>query len=118
MDNAKVTRVPHNVSPQSALKTVVHSQDSLIGHNLPDHVYHAVVFTGGSLVLETNLDKLEGYDDERFGCTSGGTSKDGESLRLLSYAEGLTVDFAPFVVGGEFRSSAEILSYGPCICIY
>ena len=100
-DATKVTSVPENMTPHGTLKTLVHGQDTLILDRLDDTVGHAIVFAGGRLVLQANLDELEGNDDEGFGGTGSSTGKNGERLVHLAYAKHLAVNLAPFVVGGE-----------------
>lgn len=106
VDDTKVTGVPGNVSPHGALESVVHGQNSLLGDNLAHDIDHARVLAGGGLVLQANLDELEGDDNERLGRSSSGTSQNRQGLGLLSHAEGVAVDFPPLVVGGKFRCSA------------
>lgn len=89
------------MTPHGALKTLVHGQDTLILDGLGDTVDHAIVSASRSLVLQADLDELEGDDDEGFSGTGSSTSKNGERLVHLVYAEHLTVNLAPFVVGGE-----------------
>lgn len=102
LENAtKVTGVPEDVAPHGALQTLVHGQDTLVLDSLDDAVDHAVVLAGGGLVLEANLDELEGDDDKGLGGTGRGTGEDGEGLVHLADTKHLAVDLAPFVVGGE-----------------
>lgn len=102
---AKVTSVPEDVAPESALKTLVEGKGALILDSLDDTVNHTVVLSSRGLVLETNLDELEGNDDERLGGTSGSTSEDGERLVHLADTESVAVELSPLVVGGELGSS-------------
>lgn len=67
---AEVTGVPENVAPHGALETLVQSKRALVLDGLDNTVNHAVVLSSGGLVLETNLDELEGNDDEGLGGTS------------------------------------------------
>jgi hypothetical protein len=57
------------------------------------------------LILQTNLDQLEGNDDERLGGTSGSAGEDGETLGHLGDAEEITVELAPLVVCGKLGCS-------------
>ncbi|KAI6753196.1 hypothetical protein HG531_005365 [Fusarium graminearum] len=102
---AEVTGVPEDVAPQGALETLVEGERTLILDCLDDTVDHAVVLSSRGLVLQTNLDELEGDDDERLGGTSSGTGEDGERLVHLVHTKHLSVDLAPFIVGGELGSS-------------
>lgn len=102
---AEVTSVPEDVAPHGTLKALVESERTLVLDCLENTVDHAVVLSGGGLVLETNLDELEGNDDERLSGTSGSTSQDGERLVHLVHAKHLTVDLAPFIVGSELGST-------------
>lgn len=100
-DAAKVTGVPGNVPPKGGLETVVHGEETLVLDGLADNIHHSVVLAGGGLVLESDLDKLKRHDDEGFGGTGAGTSKDGEGLGHLVHGEEVAVDLSPLVVGGE-----------------
>lgn len=102
---AKVTSVPEDVAPESALKSLVKSKGTLVPDSLDDTVDHAIVLSSRGLVLETNLDKLEGDDNEGLGGTSGSTGEDGETLVHLADAESVTVELAPFVIGSELGGS-------------
>lgn len=98
---AEVAGVPENVTPHGALETVVHGQNTLSLDGLTDNIKHAVVLSGGSLILETDLDELEGYDDERLGSTGASTGQNRQGLVHLVDAEHLAVDLSPLVVGGK-----------------
>lgn len=100
-DAAKVAGVPEDVAPEGGLEAVVHGEDALVADRLQDDVDHAVVPAGRGLVLEADLDELEGDDDEGLGGAGGGAGEDGEGLGHLGLAEELTVELAPLVVGGE-----------------
>lgn len=101
-DAAKVTGVPENMPPQGTLQSLIHGQDALVPDRLDNAVNHAIVLAGGSLVLEPNLDKLKGHDDERLGSAGGGTGQNGQRLVHLVHAKHVAVEFAPFVIGSEF----------------
>ena len=100
-DAAEVTGVPEDVAPQGRLKTVVHGQDTLVTDGLGDDIDHAVVLAGRGLVLEADLDELEGDDDESLSGTGRSTGKDGQRLVHLGLSEEVPVELAPLVVGGE-----------------
>lgn len=100
-DAAKVTGVPKDVAPEGRLETVVHGEETLVAHRLDDDINHAVVLAGRGLVLETDLDELEGDDDEGLGGTGGGTGEDGKTLGHLLLTKEVAVELAPLVVGGE-----------------
>lgn len=102
---AEVPSVPEDVTPHSTLKTLVKSERTLVLDSLDDTIDHAVVLSSGSLVLETNLDELEGNDDESFSSTSRGTGEDGELLVHLIDAKHLSVNLAPFIVGSKLGST-------------
>ena len=53
------------------------------------------------LTLQSNLDQLEGHNDESLGGTSGCAGQDGERLVHLGDAEHVPVELAPLVVGSE-----------------
>ena len=75
---AKVSSVPQDVTPQGGLETLVQRERTLLLDDLSNAVHHAVVFVGLRLVLEANLDQLEGNDDEGFGRTSSCASQNGQ----------------------------------------
>lgn len=100
-DAAKVTGVPEDVAPEGALQTLVHGEGTLGLDDLGDNVEHAGVLSGGGLILESDLDELEGDDDEGLGGTGGGASENGDGLGHLGEAEEVAVDLAPLIVGGE-----------------
>jgi len=98
---AEVAGVPEDVTPHGRLKTLVQRQDTLIAHRLDDDINHAVVPAGRGLVLQTNLDQLEGNDDERLGSTSRGAGQDGKRLVHGLLAEQVLVKVAPFFIGSK-----------------
>lgn len=100
-DTPEVTRVPEDVSPERGFQPVVHGQDALVLDDLGHHINHAIVFARGGLVLQPDLDQLEGHDDEGLGGAGAGSREDGEALGLLCLAEGVAVELTPAVVGGE-----------------
>jgi len=104
---AKVPSVPEDVAPHCALETLIESQGTFLAHRLGEAVNHAGVFVCLSLILETDLDKLKGDDDEGFGGTGGGAREDGEGLGHFGRAGEVAVEFAPFIVGGELGSPVE-----------
>jgi hypothetical protein len=100
-DAAKVSRVPEDVSPHCGLEALVEGKGPFLLDDLGDAVDHAIVLVRLGLILQADLDELEGDDDEGFGCAGGGTSEDGEGLVHLGDAEEIAVEGAPRVVGGE-----------------
>mgnify|MGYP005987668695 CR=1 FL=1 len=96
---AEVTSVPENMAPHGTLETLVHGEDTLVLHSLDNTVNHAIVLSSRSLVLQTNLDELEGNDHKGLSSTSRGTSQDGQALGHLVDTEPAAVDLAPFIVG-------------------
>jgi hypothetical protein len=108
---AKVTSVPEDVAPHGTLETLVEGERTLVLDCLDDTVDHAVVLSSRSLVLETNLDELEGNDDKRLGSTSSGTGEDGERLVHLIHATLPHSSLAANLVarlGASIRMGAEI----------
>lgn len=101
---AEVSSIPQDVAPQSGLETLVQRERTLLLDDLSNAVHHAVVFVGLRLVLEANLDQLEGNDDEGFGRTGSCASQNGQRLVHLLLAEQVAVEGAPRVVGSEFCS--------------
>ena len=63
-------------------------------------------------VLHTDFDEFEGDDDKGFGGSGGGARQDGKGLVHLGDTEGVAVEFAPFIVGGEFGGSGVSLVTG------
>jgi hypothetical protein len=113
-DAAKVSCVPENVAPHGGLEALVEGERALVLHRLREAVDHAVVLVRLRLVLETDLDELEGDDNEGLGRSGGGTREDGERLRHLLLAEQIAVEGTPGVVGRElggpvgFSTGAEV----------
>lgn len=101
VNDTEVTGVPENVAPQRALQTLVDGEGSLVLDDLADAVNGAAVSTGRGLVLQADLDELEGDDDEGLGGTGRGTGENGQTLVHLLNAENAPVELAPLVVGGE-----------------
>ena len=56
------------------------------------------------LVLQSDLDELEGDDDKGLGCSGRSTSENGERLVHLLFAEQVAVEATPRVVCREFGS--------------
>ena len=108
-DTAKVSRVPQNVAPRRGFQPIVQCQRSLCSDGFLHTVDEAVVFVSLRFVLHANLDEFEGDDDEGFGCSGGGAGEDGEGLVHFGDAKCVAVEFAPFVVGGEFCGSGGVV---------
>lgn len=113
-DTAEVTGVPENVAPHSRLETLVKGERALILYDLRKAVHHAVVLVRLRLVLKSNLDELEGDNDEGFGRTSSCASENGKRLIHLGLTEEVAVERSPGVVSGELggpmciSASAEV----------
>jgi hypothetical protein len=92
------------VPPHGRLEALVECERALLLDDLGHAVDHAVVLVRLRLVLQPDLDELEGDDDEGFRCACGGAGEDGEGLVHLGHAEHIAVESAPGVVGGELGS--------------
>ena len=101
-DAAEVASVPEDVAPHGGLETLVQREGPLLPHDLGEAVHHAVVLVSLGSVLQTDLDELEGNDDEGFGGTGGGAGEDGKGLVHLLLAEEVAVEGTPGIVCGEF----------------
>lgn len=119
------------MAPQGTLETIVHGKETLVGNGLLHNVQGTAVQRGRGLVLESNLNclvlvvrcglkqvtlprdirhtQLKGNDHKGFSGTGRGTSKDGQALVHLLDTEGLTVELAPGVIGGELGSTLGCL---------
>lgn len=75
---AKVSGVPEDMTPHGRLEALVEGERALVLHGLREAIDHAVVLVRLRLVLETDLDELEGNDDEGLSSSSGCTSKNGK----------------------------------------
>lgn len=113
-DTAEVTGVPEDVTPQGRLETVVHGQWALSLHNLLHNIKHTVVLAGRSLVLQTNLDQLEGNNNKRLSGTSGGTGQNSQTLGLLLHLEQVAVEGTPAVIGSELGGTLGGLHQDGC----
>lgn len=97
-DAAKVASVPQNMPPHGRLETLVEGERAFLLDNLRNAVHHAIVLVRLGLVLQSDLDELEGYDDESLGSAGGSASENGQGLVHLVHAEQIAVERAPRVV--------------------
>lgn len=104
-DAAEVAGVPEDVAPHGTLEALVQGEGALVLDRLDDAVDHAVVLSGRGLVLQADLDELEGHHHEGLGGSGRGAREDGELLVHRGDAKQVSVDLAPFVVGGELGGS-------------
>lgn len=100
-DTAKVASVPQDVAPEGRLEAIVHGQWTLLLDDLLDDIQHAIVLASRSLVLQADLDQLEGNNDKGLGSTSRRTGQRRKTLGLLLHAKQIAVEAAPAVIGGE-----------------
>jgi hypothetical protein len=77
---AKVSGVPEDVAPHGRLETLVEGEWAFVLHRLRETVDHAVVLVRLRLVLETDLDELEGDNNEGLGAVEGTPGVVGREL--------------------------------------
>ena len=83
VDGTEVGGVPNSVTPEGGLETLVEGQRSLLTEGLHDGIHGVSIATSVGTILHTNLDQLEGNDDNSLSHTGARTSGSGSRQRQL-----------------------------------